>query len=115
AADFGQSRIGKLISQLFRGLRTVMCGAPGTDNADGVMVAFFQFAPNVKHNWRRMDFAQRLWIGWRPLSDDSRAQFANAPKLRGKVDSRFPVADLIGHFAADSFNFSKLVAFRSEN
>src|SRR5438874_11717943 len=92
-----------------------MCGAPGTDNADGVMVAFFQFAPNVKHNWRRMDFAQRLWIGWRPLRDNSRAQLANAPKLRGKIDSRFPGADLFGDFVANSFNLSKLTAFRGED
>ena len=63
ATDYRQSRIGKLISQFLRRLHAVMCRAPGADDADGVMVALFQFAPNVEHNWRRMNFPERLGIG----------------------------------------------------
>src|SRR6266700_7256321 len=92
-----------------------MCSAPCADNADGVMVALFQFAPNVKHNWRRMNFPERLGIGRGFLYDDRRAKFANAPKLRSKIDGRFPVTDLIGHFAADSFHLAKLTAFCGED
>src|SRR6266516_6694493 len=92
-AHHSQSRIGKLISQFLRRLHTVMCSAACADNADGVMVALFQFAPNVKHNWRRMNFPERLGIGRGFLYDDRRAKFANAPKLRSKIDGRFPVTD----------------------
>ena len=60
-----------------------MGGAPGANDTDGVMVALFQFAPNVKHNWRRMNFPKRLGIGRGFLRDDRRAKFTNAPKLRG--------------------------------
>src|SRR5437870_3143284 len=92
-----------------------MCRAPCADNADGVMVALFQFAPNVKHNWRRMNFPERLGIGSGFLCDDRRAKFANAPNLRGKIDGRFPIRNLVGHFRADSFHLAQLAAFRGED
>jgi hypothetical protein len=34
--------------------------APRADNADGVMIAVQEFAPDVEHNRRRMDLAERL-------------------------------------------------------
>src|SRR4029453_15426632 len=92
-----------------------MCRAPGADNADGVMVALFQFAPNVKHNWRRMNFPKRFGIGRGFLRYDRRAKIADTLELRRKINSRLPVADLICDFIADSLNLAKLTAFRSED
>src|SRR5215211_2833609 len=114
-ADHSQSRIGKLISQFLRRLRTVMCRAPGADDADGVLVALFQFAPNVKHNWWRMNFPERLGIGRGFLRYDRRAKIADKRELRSKVNSRFPITDLICDFIADSLNLAKLAAFRGED
>src|SRR5207249_995455 len=114
-ADHSQSRIGKLISQSLRRLHTVMCGASRADNADCMLIALFQLAPNVKHNWRRMNFPERLGIGRGFLRDDCRAKIANTSKLGGKINSRFPCADLICDFIADSVNLAKLAASRGED
>src|SRR5262249_4307326 len=114
-ANYGQSRVSELVREFFCGFDAVMCGAPRADDADGVMVALLQFTPDVKHNWRRMNLAERLGIRRRLLSNDRSSEFANSVKLRAKIDTRFPVADLIGHLTADSFDFSKVVALRRED
>jgi hypothetical protein len=35
-----------------------MCGAARSDDSDGVLIAFLYFAPNVKNDRRRVNFAQ---------------------------------------------------------
>src|SRR5450631_148782 len=87
-----------------------MGGAARADNSDGMMIAFGQLTPDVENNRRGVNLAQRFRIGWRVLSDDGRAKFANAFQLRGKIDSRFPIADLLSDFVADSFNSAKFAA-----
>ena len=109
-ADHGQARVGKLIRQFLRRLRAVMGRAPRADDADGMMIALLQFTPNIKHNWRRVNLAQRLRIRWRLLCDYSRVEIADSIKLGCKIDNRFPVCDLICNFVSDSFGCSKLAA-----
>src|ERR1039457_7462442 len=87
-----------------------MGGAARADNSNGMMIAIGQLAPDVEDNWRGVNFAQRFRIGWRVLSDNGRAKFANAFQLRDKIDSRFPIADLLSDFIADSFNSAKFAA-----
>ena len=115
SADHGQPGVGELVGKLLGRFRAVMSRAPRADNANGVMIALLEFAPNVEHDRRRMNFAQRLRIRRRFLRDNSRAEIADAFKLRGKIDGRFPVGDLIRDFVADSFHLAKLAAFRRED
>ena len=51
------------------------------------------------------------------LTDETRSLVLDyyVAERRAKIDNRFPVANLIGYFVADSFDFSKFVAFRCEN
>src|SRR4030095_3131241 len=92
-----------------------MCRAPGADDADGVVVALFQRPPTVDYDWWRVNFPQRLGIGGGFLRYDRGAKIANTLELRTKINSRFPVADLIGDFIADSLNLATLTAFRCED
>jgi hypothetical protein len=62
-----------------------------------------------------MNLPERLGIGRGFLRYDRRAKIADPPELRSKVNSRFPVADLIGDFIADSLDLAKLTAFRGED
>ena len=62
-----------------------------------------------------MNFAQLFRIGRRFLRDHGRPKFANAFELRRKIDNRFPIRDLIGHFVADAFSLAKFVAFCGED
>ena len=63
-ADYCQSGVSQLIGQLLRRLHSIMCGAPCTDDSDGMMIALLQFAPHVEHDWWCMDFTQRPGIRW---------------------------------------------------
>ena len=114
-ADYGQARVGKLIRQFLGRLRAVMRRAPRADNANGVMIALLQFTPNIKHNRRRVNLAQRFRVRGRLLCDHRRAEFADAIELGRKIDNRFPVCDLICNFVSDSFRCSKLAALRGQN
>ena len=57
-ADDGETGVGELVRKLLRALRAVMARAPRTDHSDGVLIALRQFAPDVEHDRRRMNFAQ---------------------------------------------------------
>src|ERR687891_1908604 len=114
-ADHSQSGIGELISQSLRRFHAVMGRASRANDADGVLVALFQLAPNVKHDWRRMNFPERPGIERGFLRNDRRAKIADTLELGSKVNSRFPVADLICDVIADSLNLAKLAAFRGED
>ena len=92
-----------------------MCGAPCTDDSDGMMIALLQFAAHVEHDWWCMDFTQRPGIRWRVLRDDRRTKIAHPFEFRGKIDSRFPVGNLVCDLVADSFDLAKLAASRSED
>src|SRR5260370_24799458 len=89
--------------------------APRADDADGVMISMLEFAPDVKHDRRRMNLAHWLRIGWRLLRNDGRTEFANAFQLRRKIDNRFPARNLISDVVTDSFNLAKLIAFGRKN
>src|SRR5438067_1940819 len=91
STDYSQSRVSQLVGQLLRRLRSVVRGASRADDANGVMIALLQFAPNVKHNRRRMNLAQGPGIRRRLLCDDNRAEITDAFEFPGKIDSRFPI------------------------
>ena len=61
-ADYSQTRVGYLIGEFFSGLGSVMGGAARADNANSVIVALLEFAPNVKHDGGSVNFPERLWI-----------------------------------------------------
>src|SRR5450759_5410419 len=85
-----------------------MRGAPRAYNSNGVMIALLQFAPNVEHDWRRMDFAQWPRIRRRIPGDDGRTKIAHPFEFRAKIDTRFPSGNLICNFVADSLDLAKL-------
>src|SRR2546423_7655878 len=114
-ADHSQPRVCELIRQFFCRLTPVMGRATRANDADGVMVALLNFAPNVKHDWRGMNFAQRLRIFRRRLRLDGCAEVLDSIQLARKIDNRFPIRNLIDHFLADSFHFSELITFGAEN
>ena len=68
-----------------------MGGASRADNPDGMMIAVQKFAPDVEHNRRRMDLAERPGIRRRLLRDNSRTEIADPLKLGGKINRRFPI------------------------
>src|SRR5438045_2130544 len=109
-ADYRQAGIGKLVSEFLGRFSSIMGGATRANDADGVMIALLQFAPDIKHDRWRMNFAQRFWVRWRFLRYDSRAKVTHPLKLRGKIDNQFPVRNLIGNFVPDSFDFAKFSA-----
>ena len=45
------------------------------------------------------------------LRDDSRTEISNPFKLRSKIDSRFPLGNLVRYLIADSFDLTKVSAF----
>src|SRR6267143_2139354 len=91
-----------------------MCSASRADHANGVMIALLEFTPDVKHNRRRMDLAQRWRIRRRFLRNYSRSEIADPLQLRGKIDCRLPIGNLIGNLVADSFYVAKFVTFSCE-
>src|SRR5438270_7605973 len=93
-ADHGQSGISQLIGELIRGLAAVVSRAARADNADRMMIALLNFTPPVKHDWRRVDLAQRLGIGWRILRDHSRTEVFDPFQFGWKIDNRFPIRNL---------------------
>src|SRR5262249_3695982 len=91
SANDGQSRVSKLVRELLGRLGPVMRGASRANNADGVMIAVHEFAPDVEHNRGRMDLAKRLGIRRRLLGDNSRIEIADPLKFCGKINRRFPI------------------------
>src|ERR1700682_2198921 len=85
-----------------------MRGATRADDSNRVLIAVLQLAPNINNDRWSMNFAQRFWIRRRALSNDSRAEIANALELRRKIANRFPVRNLIGSSVADSFDSAKI-------
>src|SRR4029077_5628169 len=57
SANHGEPRVSKLVGELLGRFRAVMGGASRADNADSMIIALVEFAPDVEHNWRRMDLA----------------------------------------------------------
>src|SRR5207302_9349206 len=86
-----------------------------SDDSDRVMVPLLNFAPNVKNNRRRMDFAQRLGILRRSLSNYVCSKIFDSFELGRKIDHRFPVRNLVDDFFADSFNLAKLITLSAQN
>ena len=62
-----------------------------------------------------MNLMQGPGIRWRLLRDDSGPEIANSFELRRKIDRRFPVGNLVGNLAANSFHLAKLGALRRED
>ena len=91
STDHRQSDVGKLIREFFRGFAPIVRRATRTDDAERMMIALLKFAPHVKNDRWRMDFAQRLGIRWRPLRDYGRAKVFDAFQLCRKIDNRFPI------------------------
>ena len=108
SADHRQTGVSELVGEFLRRFRSVMCRAARTDDADGVLIALGQFAPNIKHDRRRMNLAQLTRIQRRLLRNHLRAEFANAFQFRGKIDELLPVYDLFGNFVADSFDLAQI-------
>ena len=115
SANNGQSGIRQLIRQLFRRFHSVMRGSPRADNSDGVVIALLQFAPDVEHDGRRVDFPQWPRIRWRSLRDYGRSEIAHAFKLCSEIDSGFPRRNLVCNLVTDSFHLAKLAAFCHED
>ena len=57
SANHGEPRVSKLVGEFFGRFCPVMGGASRADNADSVMIAVLEFAPDIEHNRRRMDLA----------------------------------------------------------
>src|SRR5205807_4082169 len=57
SANHGQPRVSKLVGELLGRFHPVMRGASCPDDANRVMIALVEFAPDVEHNRRRMDLA----------------------------------------------------------
>src|SRR5207249_9392596 len=74
-----------------------------------------QFAPDVEHDGRRVDFPQWPRIRWRFLRDYGRSEIAHAFKLCSETDSGFPGRNLVCNLIADSFHLAKLAAFCRED
>src|SRR5262245_3327668 len=115
SADYRQPRIRQLIRQFFCRFHSVMRGSPRADNSDGVMIALLQFAPDVKHDGRRVDFPQWARIRWRFLRDYARSEIPHAFELRSKIDSGFPCRNLVCNLVTDSFHLTELTAFCCED
>src|SRR5437899_170420 len=115
SANNGQSGIRQLIRQLFRRFHSVMRGSPRADNSDGVVIALLQFAPDIEHDGRRVDFPQWPRIRWRFLRDYGRSEIAHAFKLCSEIDGGFPRRNLVCNLVTDSFHLAKLAAFCHED
>ena len=86
SADHSQACVSKLVSQLLGRFRPVMRRASRADDADSVIIAFLEFTPDVEHNRRRMDLAQRRRVPRRLLRNYSRSEIADPLKLRRKIN-----------------------------
>src|ERR1700757_4119273 len=115
SANHGESGIRQLIRQFFRLFHSVMRGSPRADHSDGVVIALLQFAPDVEHDGRRVDFPQWPRIRWRLLCDYARSEIADAFKLRREIDSGFPSRNLVCNLVTDSFHFPEVTAFCRED
>src|SRR3982751_1219815 len=97
-ADHGKAGISQLISEFLCRFASVMCRSPRANDSKGMMIALLNFTPDIQNNRRRVNFAKRLRIFRRALSDHRRAKILSALQLRGKIDNRFPVRNLIDYF-----------------
>src|SRR5207248_10448851 len=89
-ANHSQPRVSKLIGELLGRFRAVMRGASRTDNADGVMIGIEEFAPDVEHNRRRMNLAERSGIRRPLLRYNRRTSIADPLMLGRKINRGFP-------------------------
>ena len=58
-ADHCQTGVRDLIRKLLRRFGSIVRRPPGADDPDGVIVALLKFTPDVKHDWRRVNFPER--------------------------------------------------------
>src|SRR6266581_1483668 len=86
SADHSQTCVSKLVSQLLGRFRPVMRRASRADDADSVIIAFLEFTPNVEHDRRRMDLAQRR-RGFVAVLEKSQATYVIAPAQRSAACS----------------------------
>ena len=84
-----------------------MRGSPRADNADGMVIALLQFAPDVEHDWRRVDFPQWPGIRWRFLRDHGRAEITNPFQLRAEIDSVRKSTYAVERIAREDLGMSK--------
>src|SRR5262245_56966980 len=90
-ADDGQPRISEFVGEFFCRLVSIMRRPARADDADRVMIALLNFAPNIENDRRRVNFAQRLRIFRRSLRDHLCAERFDPLELCWKIDDGFPV------------------------
>lgn len=114
-ADHGETGVGELIRKLLGRLHPVMSRPSRTDDGNGMLIALGQFAPDVKHDGRRVNLAQLPRVKWRADGDHRCAKLPDAFKLRRQIDNLFPSDNLIRDFIPDSFDSAQFVSSRREN
>ena len=101
AAHDGDADVGELIRQLARRLDAVMRRRARADHRHGVFVLRRQFALDVKHQRRIVNFAERRGIIFVGLDQNVAAEIRNALQFAGEVNRLFPGGNRLGGFVAD--------------
>ena len=110
--DDGETRIRELVRKLLCALRAVVARAARTDHSNGVLIARRQFAPNVEHDRRRVNFEQLARVIRRLRGNHFRAELPDACQFGGKINRVFPIRDLLRHVVADTLDGPQLAALR---
>ena len=101
AAHDRHADIGQLIRQLARGLDAVMRRHARADHCHGVFVLRGQFAFDVKHQRRVVNFPERFGIILVALNQNVAAEILDAFQFAGEVNRFLPTGNRLGGFVAD--------------
>ncbi len=115
AADNRNAGVGELVGEFFRGVRSVMTGLARADDADGMAVAFEDFAKDVKGGWWIVDFAEEGRVVRRGWGEDFGAGIVHEGEFGGEVDGRLPGAEGFGGLWTDTFDGLELRQRRGED
>jgi len=101
ATDNGHSGVGELVGEFFCTIRSVVRGLAGSDDSEGVTVAFQDFAHHVKDGRRIVDFPEQGGVIGRGEGDNFRAVLFHEGEFPGEVHVAFPIAQGFRGLGAD--------------
>ena len=89
--------------------------APRTDDADRVLIALGQFAPDVENDRGIVNLPQHAGIFRRLRRDHGRAEVLDALQLSLQIDLLLPAGDFPGHVLTDALDPAQFALLRFQD
>ena len=114
AADDGVAGVGDLEAEFFGGGEAVVGGLAAADDADGVVVAFGEGAPDVEEKGGAGGLAEEVGVEFVFLGEQGQLVVGDFAEFAEEVDLVFPVGDGVGEFLVEAVDGGDLGGFGAE-